>query len=561
MRMDEPVSMSKRADQPLPILKGPTFTARLAQIFHGELPIEPLEGSKYKRILIPGLTGGELHFSILGFIAQALRIRGADVTALMCDEVLPACTLRKADHVESACTRWCHRNSPCFAEAMNLPHRWYSAFLSDKHKRDCQAFAAGWSLNDLPSLEYRGIALGELVIVSLESYFKVGGVDWRKPEVTRKAHDFLLAALYLTEISLRALKELRIDKVLLDDGKKTDWGVMRAAARHLGIPVDVINIGIRGTSVRFTLDRPGCSAASMPGWDRWQHQPLTDVEEQQLDAYLLRRECVPYEYSQEMWNTAPVSSVQARQQLKLPAAIDGKVFAMFPNLGFDAGKTRSGAVAFTSPAEWVITTAEIFRDHPQHHLILKAHPAEHHRQASDSILQILRESVDVLPANIHLVEATSHLTAKSIVELADIVIVYTSTVAVEAAAIGKPVVLVGGGWNAGRGIATDVTSPQQYFDLLEQIMSGRYTPPASETIGRRYAYSLFFRNDIPINHFCMEDFHISAITIDSAAELCPGVDPSMDVICRGILFDEPFENPETRPYDPMSVATELSHQL
>ncbi len=94
----------------LALLKGEDFAERLRTIFADRLPEASLSNLQHKRILIPGLTGGELHFSILGFIAQALRIRGADVTALMCDELLPACTLRKADHVESACTRWCHRN-------------------------------------------------------------------------------------------------------------------------------------------------------------------------------------------------------------------------------------------------------------------------------------------------------------------------------------------------------------------------------------------------------------------------------------------------------------------
>lgn len=542
----------------LSLLKGKDFAERLKVIFADTLPNQSLGNLKHQRILIPGLTGGELQFAILGFIAQALRIRGAEVTALMCDELLPACTLRKSDHFESACTRWCHRNSPHFAQAMNLPHRWYSEFLSDKQKRDCQGFAADWPLNNLPTLEYHGIALGEHVNASLDAYFKVGSIDWSIPEVSTKARDFLLAALYLTEISLGALTKLQINKILLDDGKKTDWGVMRAAAKHLGIPVDVINIGIRGTSVRFTLDRPECPTARMPGWEQWKHQTLTPEEEHQLDAYLLRRECVPYEYSQQKWKIAPATAADARHKLKLPAAIDGKIFAMFPNLGFDAAKTRSGAIAFDSTTEWVISTAEIFRKHRQHHLILKAHPAEHHRNANDSIIKIMRENLGVIPDNIHLVESTSQLTAKSIVELADITIVYTSTVAVEAAAIGKPVILVGGGWNAGRGITIDVTSPKQYFELLENIMVKNHTLPASKTIGRRYAYSLFFRNDIPINHFQMEDFDISQITIDSAQELCPNVDPSIDVICRGILFDEPFVNPITQKHESMLVDAELS---
>ena len=82
--------MLKQISQPLTILKGPTYTARLRQICGGELPIQPLEGIRYQRILIPGITGGELHWAMMGLLGQALRIRGAEVTALLCDSQQPS---------------------------------------------------------------------------------------------------------------------------------------------------------------------------------------------------------------------------------------------------------------------------------------------------------------------------------------------------------------------------------------------------------------------------------------------------------------------------------------
>ena len=81
--------MLTRAEQPLTILKGPDFTDRLREICTGDLPRQPLPDLKYRRILIPGISGGELHWSMMGFIGQALRIRGAAVTALLCDAFLP----------------------------------------------------------------------------------------------------------------------------------------------------------------------------------------------------------------------------------------------------------------------------------------------------------------------------------------------------------------------------------------------------------------------------------------------------------------------------------------
>ncbi len=560
VRMDEPVSRPTRADQPLSILKGPTFTARLEQICHGELPIEPLEGSKYKRILIPGLTGGELHFSILGFIAQALRIRGASVTALMCDAMLPACTLRKVDHAESACTRWCHRNSPRFADAMNLPHRWYSEFISAEVMNEHQRLASNVQDDEILSVEHDGIALGHHIERSLESFFKIRSIDLNEPTIAAQARAFLLAALYMTEISRRALDELRIDKVLLDDGKKTDWGIMRAIANQKGIPVDVTNTGLRGSSVRFIVDRPPNEPSLMGGWKRWRDESLTSEQEAELDAYLTRRAKVPYEWRDEQWRLNIADEMEVRRIVGLPDEPPGLVLAMFPNVGFDAGKTKSSTAAFATAVQWIEATIAVLAHENEHHLIIKSHPSEHHRQARDRIDHVVRRRFEPLPPNVHLIAPDADVTARSVAQLADIVLTYTSTVTVEAAAIGKPVILAGGGWHAGRGIATEVHTPREYGALLEAILSGEHVPVPATELARRYAYALFFRNDIPINHFQSNDFDVAQLCLEDWSDLALGADRSLDAICRGVLLDEPFENPLTQHNALTGVGAGMSEQ-
>lgn len=532
--------------QPLTILKGDTYEAKLQAICKEPLPSDPLPDIKYKRILIPGLSGGERHFALLGFIGQALRIRGAEVTAMICDELLPLCTLQKVDHEEKACGRWCYRNSPRFAEAMNLPHRWYSEFISPQQIDQCKQNASNIPLGAILSSEYRGIALGEHITRSIESYMLVGTFDLADPKTAAVARQFFLSALYLVHISNRVLEELRIDKVLLDDGKKIDWGIIRAVAHKQGIPVDVTNTGIKGSSVRFIIDRPPSPPQLMEGWKRWQDIPLDVQQEDELDKYLLRRATVPYEWRDENWWLNIIDEKQVRQIVGLKENSTDLVFAMFPNVGFDAGKTKSQSAAYETADEWVQQTIELFLNFPQHQLIIKAHPSEHHRQARSSICQLIQNRwEDKLPPNVHIIEPDADVTARGVTLLADIVLTYTSTVTAEAAALGKPVILAGGGWHADRGVATEVRTPPQYVDLMRRILERKFRPTVNTTLARRYAYSLFFRNDIPINHFTFNDFNVASVTLSKYEDLLPGADSSMDTICRGILYDEPFENPQT----------------
>lgn len=525
-------------------LKGSRFAAKLEAVCKDPLPSHPLPDLKYRRILLPHMIGGEIYYALLGFIGQGLRIRGAEVTALQCDEFLPACTMRKVDHYDSACTRWCHKNAEPFSLAMRLPYRWYSEFITDNEKNECDRIAAHLSPNDLATLEYKDIFLGEHIARSIESFFKIGQFDPFDPKIWSKGREFARSALYLTVVGFRVLDELKIDKLLLEDGKKVDWGVLRSVAAHKSIPVDCIRAALRGYSIRFEYDRPPQKSILMPEWETWKHISLTTEQEQDLDEYLQIREKVPFEYRSSEWQAHLCDIEQVRQLIGLPAQVEGKVFSVFPNVSFDAGLTKTVA-AFSNANEWVAETVQYIQKWPQHHMVIKVHPAEHHRQAQDALTPYLERRFRTIPKNVHLVPADTEITAQAVARLSDWALAFTSTVSVEAAAIGVPVMLVGGGWNAGRGFTLDITTPQEYFEKLEDLCSGKlnYTHPLE--LARRYAYALFFRSNIPVSFFKVLNINLTSLNINSLADLAPGQDSTIDIICRSVLLDEPMEFPNT----------------
>jgi hypothetical protein len=524
-------------------IKGSQYAEQLARVCAGPLPRHPLEGLKYRRILLPGMVGGELYFSLVGMIGQALRIRGAEATALLCDRFLPGCTLQKVDHFESACTRWCHKNAGPFAEAMALPHHWYGEFITEDEIAHCDQVASQITPADMRTLEYLGIPLGRHIALSVESFFKVGSFDPENPAMLAKARGFVRSAMYLTHVGLRAVDRFRIDKVLLEDGKKVNWGVIRSVAFHKGIPVDCIRAGLRGHSIRFEYDRPPEAMLLMPEWENWKHLPLTAAQETALDQYLARREKVPFEHRGAEWQAHLADLDEVRRRVDLPAPVAGRVFSMFPNVSFDAGLT-STTTAFKTANEWIAQSIRFIADRPEHHLLVKVHPAECRRNAQDPLIPYLTQQFPALPPNVHLVPPDSGITAQAIARLSDWVLVYTSTVSVEAAAIGKPVMLVGGGWNSGRGFTQDIRSAPEYFEKLSAICSGQWNPPHPLEMARRYAYAFFFRSNIPVNHYSVLDLGVTSLNINSLEDLAPGRDRSMDTVCRTILYDAPGENPD-----------------
>jgi len=528
------------------VLRGDALGEQLARVCAVQPPRQPLADNAHKNILIPHMVGGELEYALFGFLGKALELRGAKVVGLLCDSLLPACVCRKVDHYESACTRWCHRNSGSYAAAMGLTHRWYSEFISPDEIKQCHQLAQAVAPDVIAGFVHDGIAIGSLVPQSVESYFRVGNFDPGDTRMAEIARDFLASGLCLIKIANRVIDACAIDKIVSDCGMQVEWGVFRLVAAKRGIPVDVINVGLRGSAVKLEIDRPGRPTQRVAGWDRWRNLPLTAGQNAALDAYLQKREITPYEFKGEQWQNRVAELDAARRLMGVPADTDGMIFAMFPNVGFDAGKTKDRP-AFDYAADWVVETINWFANHPRHHLIVKVHPGEHHREARDPLVELIERRCGDVPCNVHVVPPETSVTAQSAVKLADVCLVYTSTVAVEAVGLGKPVILVGGGRHGGHGVTIDVASRDAYFDLLESIVRENRAPDSPGELGRRYAYAVFFRADIPIQHFRMLDIHVADLLIDSLADLLPGQDACMDALCRGVLLDEPFENPIQPP--------------
>ena len=524
------------------VLRGEAFGEALARVCADPPSPQPLDGSRYRNVLIPHMVGGELEFALFGFLGKALELRGAHVVGLLCDAVLSACVCRKVDHHESACTRWCHRHSGSYASAMGLTHRWYGEFISTDEVERCHALACSVGVEHIAAFEHDKMPVGSLVAQSVESYFRVGCFDPDDAHMRRVAWDFLASGLCLLMIAGRVIDQYRIDKIVSDCGMQVEWGVFRLVAARRGIPVDVINVGLRGSSVKLELDRPGRCVQRVAGWDRWRSMPLSRAQDEALDAYLARRELTPYEFKGERWRNRVADPDAVRRTIQLPEQVGGRVVSMFPNVGFDAGKTKSRP-AFDYAGDWVIETIRWFAGRGRHHLVVKVHPGEQHREARDPMAALIERRVGVLPGNVHLIGPDCGVTAQSVVRLSDVCLVYTSTVAVEAVGLNKPVVLAGGGRHAGHGVTIDVHDPAAYFDRLERITDGGERPEPPGMLGRRYAYAVFFRADIPIRHFRMLDIHVAEVLIDTLADLLPGRDPCMDALCRGVLLDEPFENP------------------
>jgi hypothetical protein len=152
-----------------------------------------------------------------------------------------------------------------------------------------------------------------------------------------------------------------------------------------------------------------------------------------------------------------------------------------------------------SMAEWIEKTVQYFAGLKDVQLVVRVHPGER-LMKGPSMQGVIERAVPERPEHIHVIGPMEKINTYDIMEIASLGLAYTTTVGLEMAMRGAPVIVAGNTHYRGRGFTYEPSSWDEYYDLLEKILSDlpghRLNPEQVETAWN-YAYRFFF--DFPLN--------------------------------------------------------------
>ncbi len=124
--------------------------------------------------------------------------------------------------------------------------------------------------------------------------------------------------------------------------------------------------------------------------------------------------------------------------------------------------------------------------------------------------------------------------------------------------IGVPMIVAGEAWVRGKGYAIDVSSPQDYFRILDELPLSEPMTAERRDLADRYAYHFFFRRMIPLPFIRVWKTGHFRAEIKGKDDLAPGRWPGLDTICNGILTGSPFIYPAETLEDPFPGEVDAS---
>ena len=505
------------------------------------------------RVLIPTMVGGHVaSTTVESLLAVALTLRGAHVQLLLCDETLPACNRAHVTAVPSdadfvrdgpqanVCIQ-CYSSGAALYGSLGLPVHALGQYVTSAENDSARRLANEIPVDDIPAFTVDGMAVGEHALAGALRFYARGTLADPSSAGVLRRH--LYAGLMTAHGVRRLVRRERPEVSAFNHGIYIPHGMVAEVARHEGVRVVNWNPAYRVHSFIFShgdtyhhtmLDEPTSA---------WEHVPWTPERDAELTGYLRSRW-----HGSRDWITFNANPEESKTAIERSLGIDFSkpTIGLLTNVIWDA-QLHYRANAFPNMVDWLVRTIQYFERRPDLQLVIRVHPAEitgavpSRQLAADEI----RSHFPVLPRNVFLVPPESPISTYVTMMQCNAVVIYGTKTGVELTSEGKPVIVAGEAWIRNKGLTSDARTPEEYFALLDRLPGPGQLPAETVARARKYAYHFFFRRMIPLQTI-VPARGLAAhqakyqIKVESLADLRPGADPGLDVICDGILTGAPF---------------------
>lgn len=356
----------------------------------------------------------------------------------------------------------------------------------------------GLTLAALLAWESGGIAYGPLVQPTVRWVLRRHDLDDSEP-VRRLVRAYLRSAVSLQE-RLRAKMEREQPRaVVVFNGIMFPEAVARACARRAGIPAITHEVGLQPFSAFFSAGEATFREVDVdPG------KPLSDGELKRLDVYLRGRFTGRFRMAGiDFWPEMQPPPAWLETRL----AGFHQLAVVFTNVVFDTSQIHANTL-FRDMFDWLEDVRKAIDAHPDTLFLIRAHPDEDRpgKESQQSVAAWFAGSGLRQAPNVAFLGPSDYVSSYDLIRRAKLVLVYNSSVGLEASIAGVPVLC------AGRARYTQVPtvflpgSRREYRMALQALLDAPaiVAPPPFAANARRFLHHELFHASLDLGEF-LED--------------------------------------------------------
>ena len=420
-----------------------------------------------------------------------LRMQGIPVMFFACNHGMSRCVLgTNRDHPpqQPPCRS-------CVYQAKTLYTGAQAVWFTFERDQELEAALPNLKLAELMSFEWKNMPLGALVLPGLRWILRRHNLQDDDP-TKFFLREYILSAWNIAVKFENFLNTTNPHSVVVFNGQFYPEATAKWVARQKGLRVISHEVGLQPVTGFFTEGESTAYPIHIP-----EAFELSPAQNARLDAYLEKR-------FQGNFSMAGVKFWAAMKGLDdeflIRAAGFKQIIPIFTNVIFDTSQPHANTL-FSDMFAWLDLVLETARTHPETLFVIRAHPDE--TRIRKSSLETVAGWVESRHAtdqpNVVFVPPQEHLSSYELISRSKFVMIYNSTIGLEASIMGAAVLC------AGRARFTQyptVFFPQGQAEYASQLNSflaaDKIEVPADfRRNARRFLYYQLFRTSLPFGEY------------------------------------------------------------
>jgi len=420
-----------------------------------------------------------------------LRLQGIPVNYFACKHGMSRCVLgtnRDQPDQKPPCRS-------CIYQANTLYTGANVSWFTFERDKKLETALADLSLDQLMGFEWETIPLGALVLP---------GLRW----ILRRHHllddestkfflrEYILSAWNIAVSFEKFLKTTNPQSVVVFNGQFFPEATAKWVTRQKGLRVISHEVGIQPVTGFFTEGESTAYPIHIP-----EAFELNPAQNARLDAYLEKR-------FQGNFSMAGIKFWAAMQGLDAEflakAAQFKQIIPVFTNVIFDTSQPHANTL-FSDMFAWLDLVLETAKAHPESLFVIRAHPDETRIRKSslETVAGWVQSRRAADQPNIIFVAPHEHLSSYELISRSKFVMIYNSTIGLEAAIMGAAVLCAGRARFTQYPTVFFPVGQAEYASMLKAFLSADTieVPADFRRNSRRFLFYQLFRSSLPFEEF------------------------------------------------------------
>lgn len=477
-----------------------------------------------------------------GATAVALRLRGIDVHAVICDGPFRACIKREiTDSIpisrwHEACAK-CKVENSTVLDMMGVKYSYIGDFVPEDVRAELWEKTKSIEWKSLDSLYYNDVNIGKNVCSAIMRYLRGNSLIGHE-EIVR---EYAFSALIVAAAVSSALEEISPGRVFMSHGIYIDWGPALQIAMFRKIPVTGWMASY--LTARFYLKhvedniRIDYHTLSRGAWDNCKNAALSLPQESRLEKFLESR--YSRQITFDMRNFKKFNGDIDSLHKKLDLLSGKPVWGVLCHVNWDCVSDAS-PMAYENFNDWMLDTVREIINITDVQWVVKIHPSEALDNPESGIQKLIQKNFPLLPPHVKLLPFDAEINPFDFFQLVDGGVTVYGTAGLELALLGKPVILAGEAHYGGRGFTYEGLMQDTYKQLLRTAAALKHLSVEQRLLAQKYAYCYFIQRQIPLPVVKDTDSTWWRFQFKKRKRLLPGKDPFVDFICERLMDGKDF---------------------